>query len=103
MCSSSVNFFRPVLLEFLVLMQWVMWYRLPKPGREGEAMQHGPMVPVVTAGDLPAPPGQAFLPLSITLQDGRVMRRRRQPVAVEWGPSSNFEDLLMLKVIAYLK
>ena len=71
---------------------------MPRPGRDEEAIRFGLAVPVVTPGDSPAPPGQSSLPQVITLTDGRVMRRRRHPIAVEWGLQTDFGDLVMLKV-----
>ena len=61
-------------------------------------VQQGPVVPVVTPGDSPAPPGQDTLPLVLLLQDGREMRRRRKPVIVNWGPKGDLEDIMMLQV-----
>ena len=103
MKSLNFHFDRPDLLEYAVALQFVMWYWLAQAGREDDAVQHGPVVPVVTARDSPAPPGQATLPPVIHLTDGRVMRRRRNPVVVEWGPKSGFADIVMLKVPIYLK
>ena len=85
-------------LEFSTTLQFCMWYRSAHDGREEEAVHHGPIVTVVTPMDLPAPPGQTSLPLVITLQDGRVMRRRRHPVCVEWRPKSDWSDIAMLTV-----
>ena len=84
-------------------LQFVMWYRLPRVGREEEAVQQGPLVPIITHGDCPAPPAQASLPQVIRLEDGRQMRRRKSPVAVQWGPQFDFTVILMLKVFEYLK
>ena len=80
-----------------------MWYRLTKAGRGEEAAYHGLEVPLVTPQDSPAPPGQSTLPLVIRLLDGRVMRRRKNPVAVEWNANSDLADIVMLKVRNYLK
>ena len=90
-------------MEYVVALQFFMWYWPAQTGKEDDAVQHGPLVPVVTPGDSPAPPGQASLPQVIYLEDGRVMRRRRQPIVVEWGPKSAFADVVMLKVQNYLK
>ena len=81
-----------------MVLQFAMWYRLPSVGREEEAVQHGYLVPIITPGDFPAPLGQATLPQVINLADGRLMRRRKHPVAVHWGPKNDFSDILMLKV-----
>ena len=76
-----------------------MWYRSAHhDGRDEEAVQHGPIVAIVTPMDLPPLPGQASLPLTITLQDGRIMKRRKHPVCVEWGPKSDWGDIVMLTV-----
>ena len=76
-----------------------MWYWLVQQGTEEEVSQHNFVVPVVTPADSPAPPSQPFLSPVIHLEDGRMMRRRRQPMAVDWWPKSDFTDILMLKVI----
>ena len=87
-----------MMLEPMVAAQWCMWYRLPKAGRGEEATNHGLEVPVVTPQDFPATPGQSTLPLVIQLLDGRVMRRRKKPVAVEWKTNADFTNIVMYKV-----
>ena len=99
----SYHLCRPVLLQFITAGQWCMWYRVPRPGREEEAIHHGLLIPVVTPQDSPTPPGQSSLPLVLHLQDGRVVRRRKHPVAVHWGPQSDYADLAMLRVSSNLK
>lgn len=100
---TTYHFCRPNLLNFTTATQWCMWYRVPRPGREEEATCHGFVVPVVTPEDSLAPPGQSSLPLVIHLEDGRVVRRRKQPVAVQWGPQSDYADIVMLRVSFNLK
>ena len=95
-----MNFLRPVSLSFVVLLQFCMWYRVARPGREEEAIQEGPVVPIVTPRDTPAPPGQAILPAVVTLENGKVLRKMRCPVAVSWDSESVFPMLAMLKVIS---
>ena len=61
-------------------------------------VQGGPVVPVITNRDSPAPPGQATLPQLVRLGDGRVLRRRRKPIMVDWDPKDDYNDIVMLKV-----
>lgn len=82
----------------LVLLQFCMWYRTARPGREEEAVREGPVVAIVTPGDTPAPPGQDTLPMVVRLEDGRMLRKMKHPVAVAWDRESVFVRLVMLKV-----
>ena len=96
--KHCTGLFRPESLACVTLLQWLAWYRLAKKGREDEAIQEGLAIPVITPGDFPAPPGHTSLPQVARLLDGRVMRRRRKPVAINWGASGDFEDIMMMKV-----
>ena len=89
---------RPAVLEYVTLLQYLSWYRVARPGREDEATQYGGLVSIITSGDSPAPPGQDTLPLVVRLEDGRVVRRRKEPLILNWGPKGDFETIMMLKV-----
>lgn len=98
----SFNFdsvLRPAVLEYVAMLQYISWYRTAKSGREDEATQYGAVVPIITPADSPAPPGQATLPQVVRLEDGRILRRRREPMIINWGPKGDFEDIMMLKVL----
>lgn len=90
---------RPALLDHISLLQFCMWYYNTRPGEREAVPQQGAVVPIITCGDSPAPPGQATLPQVVALEDGRVLRRRTRPVMVDWGPKEDYSTIVLLKVI----
>ena len=91
---------RPINLDFLSLAQYVMFFRLAKPG-EGDAVpqQAGALIPVAVPQDTDLPPGHlTHLPAVLTLQDGLVMRQLRAPRVVDWAPTTTYGSIMMLKV-----
>ena len=90
---------RPDTLEALALGQYLMFYRLSKPGQEEAIPRFGQEVNVCTPDDLPPPAAHALLlPHTVTLADGEVVRLRRVPRALSWGPESDYASILLFTV-----
>ena len=91
---------RPVTLDLLSLAQFMMFFRLAKPG-EGDAMpqQAGALIPVVVPLDADLPAGHlTHIPAVLTLQNGLVLRRTKEPRVIDWAPSTTYSTILMFKV-----
>ena len=89
---------RPLNLECLTLAQFVMFFRLPKPG-DGVPQQAGALVPVATPEDTDLPAHHlTHLPAVLHLQDGRMVRKLRSPRVIDWAPATNYSEIMMLKV-----
>ena len=91
---------RPLNLAFLCLAQFLAFYWVPNAARVNAAHQQaGALVPLALAADTDLPPGHLLhLPALLILQDGRVMRRLREPRVVDWAPASTYSILTMFKV-----
>ena len=89
---------RPATLEHLSLAQFLMWYRLSKPGQEEAAEWFDQAVDICCPDDLPPSPGHTVLPGKLTLRDGTLLRLRRVPRALDWGPKSTYASILLFSV-----
>ena len=84
--------------EFTTFGQFKAWFRVAKRGSEQAVPRTSGTVKIATPDDLPAPPEHSLLPLVLTLIDGTTMRRLQQPRALDWGPKSNYAEILLFKV-----
>ena len=89
---------RPDTLERLSLAQFLMWYRLSKPGREEAEPRFDQAVDICSPDDLPPAAGHTVMPGKLTLEDGTVLRLRRLPRALNWGPKSTYASILLFSV-----
>ena len=91
---------RPLTLTHLCLAQFLAFYWVPKAARVDEAHQQaGALVPMAVPLDTDLPPGHlSHLPPVLTLQDGQVMRRLREPRVVDWAPATTYSRIMMFKV-----
>ena len=89
---------RPDTLERLSLAQFLMWYRLSKPGREEAEPRFDQAVDICSPDDLPPLAGHTVMPGKLTLEDGTVLRLRRLPRALNWGPKSTYASILLFSV-----
>jgi len=91
---------RPFTLAHLCLAQFVAFYRVARAGMEDVAHQQaGALVPLAVALDTDLPPGHlTHLPAVLTLQDGQVVRRLREPRIIDWTPATTYSEIVMFKV-----
>ena len=90
---------RPPSLDHLCLGQFVMLFRLAKPGQDAMLQQAGALIPVAVPMDTDLPPGHlTHLPAVLPLQDGLVMRQLRAPRVVDGAPATTYGSIMMLKV-----
>ena len=90
---------RPPGLELLTLAQFLLWYRLPNLGQEEARPQERIPISLIKTGDTPwAPHHITILPTILTLEDGTVLRRMRQPRALHVSPATPYSTILLCKV-----
>ena len=91
---------RPHTLDHISLAQFVAFYRLARPAEGGAVPQQaGALIPLAVAADTDLPAGHlTHLPAVLTLQDGQVVRRVKEPNVVDWAPSSIYTTIVMFKV-----
>lgn len=89
---------RPGTLECLCFGQFMMWYRLAKPGQEQANPRFNQVVNICSPEDLAPPAGHTDLPAVLRLTDGTVLRLRRLPCALNWGPASSYASIMLFTV-----
>lgn len=89
---------RPATTEAMCLGQFIMWYRKTRLGQEGAIHQGGYNAIICTPFDLPPHPHHSTLPAILPLTDGTMLRRRRLPQALDWGPRSKYASVLLFTV-----
>ena len=90
---------RPPTLDLLTLAQFLQWFRVPNRGEEEAVIRQATPIALIKAEDSPWPPLHCtILPATLTLEDGTVMRRMRQPRVLHVSPSTAYSTILLCKV-----
>ena len=90
---------RPAAMEHISLCQYLMWFRLAKREEEQAVPQEGRPTPLIMTSSTPILPHHAsFLPTTLTLEDGTVVKRMKQPRVVHVAPYTTYSSILLFKV-----
>ena len=90
---------RPHTLDHLCLAQFLACYAPYADRVDAAPQQNAALVPLAVPQDTDLPPGHlTHLPAVLTLQDGQVVRRVKEPNVVDWAPSSIYTTIVMFKV-----